>query len=320
MGGGSWSYDDYSVKEAARKASGKSAFDYSDKVRTGAVARKAYKDLDTKGVMFRESCDSTEHPNSTAIAVIFDVTGSMQGVPPLLQQKLPALFGLLVRKGFVPDPQVMMGAITDGYSETIVLQAGQFESDNRIDENLAKIVLEGGGGGGNHESYELALYFMARHTKIDCFDKHGRKGYLFLIGDERSYTEVNFRQVEQLMGDKLEANIPLVDIMNEVKKRYNVFFLHPMDASYVDNPDNVAFWTKLLGQNYIEHVQTDTICETIAGLIGASEGTVSSVDDITSALTEVGTSSAKARAVGNTVSPFIKAKASAVVSSGTRRL
>lgn len=31
------------------------------------------------------------------------------------------------------------------------------------------------------------MYFIARHTAIDCWEKHGCKGYLFLIGDEMAY-------------------------------------------------------------------------------------------------------------------------------------
>lgn len=40
------------------------------------------------------------------------------------------------------------------------------------------------------ESYELAMYFMARHTSIDCYEKRGKRGYLFMIGDELAYPKV----------------------------------------------------------------------------------------------------------------------------------
>ena len=48
---------------------------------------------------------------------------------------------------------------------------GQFESGNEIEDDLSRIFLEGGGGGQQTESYELALYFLARKTKTDCFEQ-----------------------------------------------------------------------------------------------------------------------------------------------------
>src|SRR5439155_8956225 len=127
-------------------------------------------------VTVRESRDSAEHPDSLAIAVLFDVTGSMGLVPRALQAKLPQLLGLLLRNGYATDPQIMFGAIRDATCHRAPLQIGQFESDNRMDDDLGRICIERGGGGQMTESYELALYFMARHTAIDCHDRRGRRG------------------------------------------------------------------------------------------------------------------------------------------------
>jgi hypothetical protein len=97
-------------------------------------------------VTMRESRDCAEHPRSLAIAVLFDVTGSMGAVPRVLQAKLPQLLGLLLRKGYAADPQIMFGAIGDASCDGAPLQVGQFESDNRMDDDLGRILLEGGGG------------------------------------------------------------------------------------------------------------------------------------------------------------------------------
>ena len=77
-------------------------------------------------------------------------------MPRVLQTKLPQLLGLLLRKGYASDPQIMFGAIGDATCDRVPLQVGQFESDNRMDDDLGRIVLEGGGGGQMTESYELA--------------------------------------------------------------------------------------------------------------------------------------------------------------------
>src|SRR6478752_6519059 len=73
MGSGYWSADVYETAERLRK--GKSAFTYSD-----SGARSVHPDLDPFDIGKRESRDSAEHPNSLAIAVLFDVTGSMGAV------------------------------------------------------------------------------------------------------------------------------------------------------------------------------------------------------------------------------------------------
>ena len=186
MGSGRWSTDVYSAAAGYRAATGTSAFAYSD-----GGARTAHPALDPMNVGRRESRDSDDHPRSTPIAVLFDVTGSMGTVPRVLQTKLPQLLGLLTRKGYATDPHIMFGAIGDATCDRVPLQIGQFESDNRMDDDLARIVLEGGGGGQKMESYELAMYFMARHTSLDSVLKRGRRGYLFLIGDEMPYPRVS---------------------------------------------------------------------------------------------------------------------------------
>jgi hypothetical protein len=114
MGSGIWSTNIYDAHKRYKAASGKSTFDYSDALHTSSRdAWRVHATLNPSGVKFRESRDSDEHPNSTAIAVLFDVTGSMGTVPVILQQKLPQLLGLLLRKNYVSDPQILFGALGD---------------------------------------------------------------------------------------------------------------------------------------------------------------------------------------------------------------
>src|SRR5262249_20618935 len=138
----------------------------------------------------RESRDSDVHPESHAVAVLLDVTGSMQTVPRILQKSLPRLMGLLIRKGYLEHPQILIGAVGDATCDSAPLQVGQFESGIEIEEDLGRLFLEGGGGGQVTESYELAMHFLAHHTSLDCVEKRGKKGYAFLIGDEAPYPRV----------------------------------------------------------------------------------------------------------------------------------
>ncbi|MFF5210246.1 hypothetical protein [Streptosporangium sp. NPDC000396] len=269
MGSGIWSTDVYDAAASYRAASGASAFAYSD-----SGAHTVHDSLNPYGVAARESRDSPEHPNSLAIAVLFDVTGSMRSVPRTLQSKLPDLFGLLLRKGYVDDPQILFGAIGDATCDRAPLQIGQFESDNRMDDDLGRILLEGGGGGQNTESYELAMYFMARHTSIDCFEKRGRRGYLFIIGDELPYPKVKRREVHKVIGDGLERDVTTEEIVTELTRKYDVYYILPAGAGNAGNKKVLAAWRRLLGQNVLELDDLDAVSETIALTVGLGENAI----------------------------------------------
>lgn len=283
MGSGVWSTDVYDAASRYRAATGTSAFAYSD-----SGTRIIHPALNPNEAT-RESRDSAEHPCSVPIAVLFDVTGSMGAVPRILQQKLPKLLGLLLRKGYVTDPQIMFGAIGDATCDRVPLQVGQFESDNRMDDDLSRIVIEGGGGGQLTESYELALYFMARHTSTDCFDRRGRRGYLFIIGDETAYPRVKAREVNAVLGARLAGDIPLRSILAEVTRRWDTYYLLPAGSAYAGDSHILGFWRDLLGQNAVELDDLGAVCETIALTVGLGEDAIDldrGLDD----LREVGSS------------------------------
>jgi hypothetical protein len=291
MGSGRWSTDIYAAAAAYRASTGADPFDHDHLMRTAWAygTWAAHPTLDPAGATVREARDSDEHPTSLPIAVLFDVTGSMGAVPRALQRKLPQLFGLLQRKGYVEHPQILFGAIGDATCDQVPLQVGQFESDNRMDTQLGNILLEGGGGGQKTESYELAAYFMARHTKLDSMQKRGKRGYLFLIGDEMNYPRVYARGthtpctgwvsgarrgVAEVIGDRLAEDIPTEAIYAELKRMYDAYFILPAAASYGGDPEVLSHWRRLLGQNVIALDDLDAVCETIALAVGLGENAI----------------------------------------------
>lgn len=274
MGGGRWTDVDYTSGKTARKAAGIDDFAYDSKAKSTGVY-KVHASLDPLGVKVRESRDSKEHPNSRAIAVLVDVTGSMSSLPRSLQGKLPELLGVMLRNEYAgPDPQFLFGGIGDATCDHVPLQVSQFESDVRIDEHLRNLVLEGGGGGQSTESYELAMYFMARHTALDCLEKRRKKGYLFIIGDEMPYSVVKRQEVKQIIGDGMQENISVEEIAKELQKKYYSFYLLPKDASHGGEERILSSWKSIFGQNVFELDHVEGICETIALTIGLSEGVI----------------------------------------------
>ncbi|WP_150242402.1 hypothetical protein [Nocardiopsis quinghaiensis] len=312
MGSSSWSTDAYHARQAYNSSVGSSSFGYTDDVLASAPRSswRTHPALDPKGVTTRESRDSAEHPNSLAISVLFDVTGSMRDVPRVLQTKLPDLFGLLLRKGYVEDPQILFGAIGDATCDQAPLQVGQFESGNELEDDLGNILLEGGGGGQVTESYELAMYFMARHTAMDCLEKRGRRGHLFVIGDEMAYGAVKAEEVREEIGDDLTEDIPFPRILAELRRSFEVYFVMPTGSGHFHNPEVRGFWDTHLGQNVIYLDDLDAVSETIAVTVGLAEEAIDLEEGLAD-LAEAG--SGAGAAVGKALRPLSRTRGSVVV-------
>jgi hypothetical protein len=316
MGGSRWSDEFYNDREDDRKRTGTSAFVYDKSLKTDPSKRKVVHDKMNPCGKTRESRDSDAHPSSVAIGVVFDVTGSMGGIPVTLQKKLPQLMGLLLRKNYVTDPQILFGAVGDFFADRVPLQIGQFESGIEMDDDLGRLFLEGGGGGTYEESYQNALYYFARHTSIDCFEKRGKKGYLFLIGDEMPYPKSAKKEIEALIGDKLEKDLTVEQMIAEAREKYHVFFIIPRAASHGSDPKLRKRWSDLLGpQNVLMLEDADSVCEAIGVAIGLVEGTAHG-ESILDDLEDAGALSKVAKAVAKALDPLAKSTALATVGRG----
>ncbi|QCQ91457.1 hypothetical protein [Rhodococcus sp. SGAir0479] len=272
MGYGKWDDDTYAAAKTFRAARGLDDFGYTATMRTRPYTEWTVDpSLDPFGVSVRESRDSAGHPDSLPIAVLFDVTGSMGVVPRIMQDKLGKLHGLLQRKGYADDPQILFGGIGDADCDRVPLQIGQFESDNAMDEQLRTVFLEGGGGGQKSESYELAAYFMTRHIATDAWEKRGQKGYLFIIGDEFNKSRLSARQVRTVIGDDLRRDVTVESVYRELEERWNVYFVLPNQSAYYDDPEIARHWTRLLGERFLKLDDPAAVCELIALTVGMGE-------------------------------------------------
>ncbi|MFC4126857.1 hypothetical protein [Nocardia rhizosphaerae] len=297
MGYGNWDDSAYRAGKTYRARAGVDDFGYTARLREQPYETwSAHPTLDPFGVGVRECRDSAEHGNSLPVAVLFDVTGSMGRVPRIMQDKLGKLHGLLKSKGYAQDPQILFGAIGDADTDRVPLQVGQFESDNRMDEQLRSILLEGGGGGQKSESYELAAYFLARHTATDAWDKRGKRGYLFVIGDELNKPRLAARHIRSVIGDHVRRDVSVESIYRELEQRWHVYYVLPNQSSYYRDPEIAEHWRGLLGQNFLKLDDPAAVCELIALTIGLGEDRVD-VDTGLADLRDVG-SACEAEAVG----------------------
>ncbi len=243
--------------------------------------------MNPKGVLVRESRDSADHPASFGVVFALDVTGSMGDIPRALATKeLPKFMKVLV-DAKLPDPQLLFMAVGDATSDRAPLQVGQFESTAQLmDQWLTWSYLEGGGGGTGEESYELALYFLAQHTELDCFVKRKKRGYVFVTGDENPYPALSRHIVEAVVGDHLDDDLKVEEIVAELQKSYVPFFLIPDLERRKRCEDH---WRQLLGDHVLCLEAPGDVVFAAAGAILLQEGLATDLDRLGKILTGAGT-------------------------------
>lgn len=225
-------------------------------------------EMDPRKIVLRESRDSQEHPQSIAILVGLDVTGSMGMVPESIVKKtLPDLMGSLLEQG-IADPQVLFLGLGDFVYDNAPLQVGQFESSAELlDRWLTKVYLEGGGGGNNYESYNLAYLFAARHTALDCWEKRKQKGFLFTMGDEPCAPNIPGDIIKRLTTAEQSSTLSTKEILNEAQKYYHIYHFHLDHNASAKMSSRKEGWKELLGDNFITLQDYHQVPKTMAELI-----------------------------------------------------
>jgi hypothetical protein len=273
MGGGRWDTDTYKSDVSTRLTSGTPDFAYSKVAEaTGEVhetLRAERINNKINGVL--ESRDSVDHPESIAVLLTFDVTGSNISRAVVAQQKLPTLMDLLNK--YVSDPQVAIAANDDfDTAGKACIQISEFESDNRVDEHIRNTWLVGMGGGNSYESYDLLLYLAARKIVADCYEVRNKKGYMFMYADEPFPSYVRKSQVKATFGDTIQADIQISDMIEEARRKWNIFVMWPAGSSYKNAYQQ---YVNLFGQESVIILQDpNVICEVVAATVGLHEGGV----------------------------------------------
>lgn len=269
--------------------------------------------MDPRGVTLRESRDSEDHPNSLPIAFVLDETGSMGDIPKdLAKKELPQFMRVLMNVG-VADPQVLFMAVGDALTgfEKAPLQVGQFESTaSGMDQWLTWCFLEGGGGGNGGESYDLAAYFLARHTETDNFVRRGRKGYAIFTGDDNPFPFVQANLVNTWMSSKINRDISTDQMFRELGERYNTFFLIPHNHG---RQRVVSRWREILGDRVIQLYADGITSYVSAGAIALTEGNVPDLISYAEGLKSNGVSSDLLGPIVQSLTPY----ANSIGKSGT---
>ncbi len=278
MGTSRWdskSWDSYSASTSTKAAS--AIF----------TTRSLHEDLNPTKFTVRESRDSDLNPNSNAIMVGVDVTGSMGRLADyFVKTGLGILFEEILDRKPVSDPHLMVLAIGDVEYDSAPIQASQFEADITITQHLEKIYVEQGGGGNSCESYDMPYYIAANKTSIDCFEKRGKKGYLFTIGDEPPPVKTSKEDIAKFTGDIPQADIYFKDLIEQTQKMYHCYHILVAErgthagSSPATLDKTRTKWIDLLGQNVIVLTDSTKLSEVIVSIMEVNEG--KDVEDVVS--------------------------------------
>ena len=268
MGRGSYTAADWTRLRSSRNLHQQQPVEY---IFSRRQADSAYH---SKGILFRTSRDPEPDTKATPVIIGFDVTASMGYLASeLATNSLHKVMTGLLSNPNITGPQLLCAAIGDCKSDRSPLQVTQFEADIRVIQQLLELHLEGGGGGNYGESYNLLWHFAANHTRHDHYDKRGKKGYLFTIGDDRCH--------EGLLSTEISACFPTPGtypvanqaLIAKAREKYHIFHIH-IDKGNPADDGIFQQWQSLLPGccTRIDKKDVSCLAELITTLISVMEG------------------------------------------------
>ncbi len=250
MGGGS-GYD----RDVHSSSSIDDGWGTSDTSKKKLSSTKMHKSLDPTGKILESNA---KYP----IVIVLDVTGSNINFARLVYDKLPMMYGQIDQKGYLDDFEMSICAVGDEYCDSYALQISDFAKGIELDSWMEKLVLEGGGGGQQTESYELAAHYLANNLS---FNKDA-KPIIFFIGDEAPYGKVSEYQAQKY-GIEYDDNDQGFSKLNKVVNNNVFMFLNPYCGNNFYDSINDE-WTKVLPPEHLIKIKEEkSIVDLMLGVI-----------------------------------------------------
>lgn len=238
------------------------------------TATGIHPDLDVTKFMVRESRHSAANPASTSVILGLDITGSMGDVAvKIAKEGLGVLIKEILERKPVSDPHIAFVGIGDArVSPYSSIQLSQFEADITMLEQLQKLWVAGGGGGNGSESYTLPWHLAAYHTSTDCYEKDGRKGFLFTFGDDGVPPDLTAGLLRLVYGRDDEVVCSNAELLEQVSKMYHVFHLMIDHDGYRCDGQIRSSWENLLGERAIQLTDYTKLAEVIVSIMQVVAG------------------------------------------------
>jgi hypothetical protein len=209
---------------------------------------------------------TVKHP----IVFSLDVTGSMGDWTKIIYDKMPMFYGQIMMQNYLQEPAISFCAVGDYTSDEAPLQITEFKQGSEIDSSLAKMYLEGGGGGTHFESYELAAYFYDTNTDLSPAEMP----FFFVTGDESFYEKIPEKYLFKILGKSIDKNFVIArDTWKTLMKKYNVFLIK---KPYDEERREITIlkqWTETIGEERILMINNAKACvDVMLGAIALTSG------------------------------------------------
>lgn len=265
MGYGRYSSSDF---VSYSKSTGKSYDSSTGRLSAGTSHQQIFKSsnlnsaLDPKNAV-RECADSLEHPETKPVVLALDVTGSMGQAAVEVASSINKIMTNLYGK--VKDIEFMTMGIGDFAYDRCPLQVTQFESDIRIVEQMEKIYFEFGGGGNSFESYTAAWKFGLDNTRLDCYDKRGKKALLITMGDEMINPYISPERWNDIVGGQCQS-IETPELYEAASKKFEIYHIH-VDHHKYGYENSADSFRKILPEQHVMECKVSEIEDTITNII-----------------------------------------------------
>lgn len=228
--------------------------DFSDaRKKYDAHVGRSYGDAVAKGKDAKDLVPERVKTKSKAPLIIMcDVTGSMGEWPATIFSKLP----YLEKEGqeyLGKDLEICFGAIGDHTCDNYPLQVREFAQGLDLKKRLEELVVEGGGGAGQREGYEMAALYCARNVDMPVL----AKPICIIIGDEGFYDTISKEDAWSKAKVMIQGRVRSSEVFDELKRKFAVYLIRKPyqrgrgdELSAADKTIH-AQWEKVLGNDHI---------------------------------------------------------------------
>ncbi|MBI4143955.1 hypothetical protein HY486_01780 [Candidatus Woesearchaeota archaeon] len=218
-------------------------------------AGRSYDNARTSGVSATKCAPtSLKTDSSVPVVILVDVTGSMDEWPATIFSKLPYL-DLEGKEYLGKDMEICFAAVGDAHSDKYPLQVQRFAKGTDMKKCLEALIIEGNGGGGARESYELGALYFARNVKMP----NATKPILIYICDEGIYDFVDSSQAKTWAKTDISQRMSSKEAFEELKSKYSCYAIRKSYGS--SSGDRRSEEDREIQEQWEEYFGADRVCD-----------------------------------------------------------